>query len=98
MNDYVSPVGRGMPRLETKDKITGKAIYSDDLKLPDMLYGLIVPSPYAHARIKGYDVSAALALEGVEVVRPALALLVVGAGGGFAWLGAGRVRHGVAGV
>ena len=74
MNDHqgavgpVGPVGRNMPRLETGDKITGKAIYSDDMSRPDMLIGLIVPSTYAHARITGYDVTAALALDGVEAV------------------------------
>ena len=68
MNDYVSPVGQGIPRLETRDKITGKAVYADDLSRPDMLIGVIVPSPYAHARIAGYDVSAALALDGVAAV------------------------------
>ena len=49
MNDYVSPVGQGIPRLETRDKITGKAVYADDMSRPDMLIGAIVPSPYAHA-------------------------------------------------
>ena len=68
MNDYVSPVGQGIPRLETRDKITGKAVYADDMSRPDMLVGVIVPSPYAHARITGYDVSAALALDGVAAV------------------------------
>ena len=68
MSDYVSPVGQGIPRLETRDKITGKAVYADDMSRPDMLFGVIVPSPHAHARIAGYDVSAALALDGVEAV------------------------------
>ena len=68
MNDLQGPVGRGMPRLETGDKITGKALYSDDLSRPDMLIGLIVPSTYAHARITGIDVTGALALDGVEAV------------------------------
>ena len=35
---------------------------------PDMLFGVIVPSPHAHAGIAGYDVTAALALDGVEAV------------------------------
>ena len=68
MNDYVSPVGQGIPRLETRDKITGRAVYADDMSRPDMLVGVIVPSPHAHARITGYDVSAALALDGVAAV------------------------------
>ena len=65
MNDQARPVGRGIARLETKDKITGKAAYSDDLTRPGMLFGAIVPSPYAHARITGYGVAAARAVDGV---------------------------------
>ncbi len=68
MNDRQGPVGRGIPRLETGDKITGKAVYCDDMGRPDMLVGVIVPSPYAHARITGYDLAAARALDGVEAV------------------------------
>ncbi len=68
MNDRQGPVGRGIPRLETGDKITGRAVYCDDMTRPGMLFGVIVASPHAHARITGYDVSAALALDGVEAV------------------------------
>ncbi len=68
MNDRPGPVGRDLPRLETGDKITGRAVYADDMSRPGMLYGLIVPSPHAHARIKGCDISAARALEGVAAV------------------------------
>ena len=62
MTDYVSPVGTTMPRLETREKITGAALYTDDMTLPGMLHGAILSSPYAHARIVSYDISAAAAL------------------------------------
>ena len=38
-------VGKPVPRLEARDKVTGKAKYTRDLKLPGMLYGVIVRSP-----------------------------------------------------
>ena len=68
MSEYVSPVGTSMPRLETREKIIGRAEFSDDLFLPGMLHGAVLQSPYAHARILSYDTSAALAVPGVEAV------------------------------
>jgi CO/xanthine dehydrogenase Mo-binding subunit len=68
MNDYVNPVGAGIPRLETREKLTGQAIFTDDLFPRGMLHGAILSSPYAHARILSYDVSKAAALPGVEAV------------------------------
>ena len=68
MSEYVSPVGTSMPRLETREKIIGRAEFSDDLFLPGMLHGAVLQSPYAHARILSYDTSAALVVPGVEAV------------------------------
>ena len=68
MNDYVNPVGAGIPRLETREKLTGQAIFTDDLFPRFMLYGAVLSSPYPHARILSYDTAAALALPGVEAV------------------------------
>lgn len=61
-------VGRSIPRLEIREKVTGRAQYIADLTRPGMLYGAILQSPLPHARIKGYDVSAALELPGVHAV------------------------------
>jgi CO/xanthine dehydrogenase Mo-binding subunit len=63
--DYVNPVGQNLPRLEAREKITGRAVYSDDLSLPGMLHAAVQQSPYAHARIVSYDLSAAIAVPGV---------------------------------
>jgi len=68
MTDSVSPVGQDIPRLEAREKITGRAQYSDDMSLPGMLHGAVQQSPYAHAKIISCDVSAALALPGVVAV------------------------------
>jgi CO/xanthine dehydrogenase Mo-binding subunit len=61
-------VGRSIPRLEARAKVTGRAEYVHNLRLPGMLYGKIVRSTVAHGRIRGIDVSAALAVEGVHSV------------------------------
>jgi len=49
-------------------KVTGRATYSFDVKLPGMLYGRILRSPHPHARIIKIDASKALALNGVKAV------------------------------
>jgi CO/xanthine dehydrogenase Mo-binding subunit len=58
-------VGRSTPKLENREKVSGRAEYIDDLYRPGMLHAAILGSPYAHARILSYDVSAALAAPGV---------------------------------
>ncbi|MSP50942.1 MAG: xanthine dehydrogenase family protein molybdopterin-binding subunit [Alphaproteobacteria bacterium] len=65
MNPYIHPVGARLPRLETREKITGRAEYTDDLVRPGMLHAAILQSPHAHARIISYDTTRALAVPGV---------------------------------
>ena len=50
------------------DKVTGRARYGADINLPGLLYGKILRSPHAHARIKSIDTSKAEALPGVRAV------------------------------
>jgi 4-hydroxybenzoyl-CoA reductase alpha subunit len=57
-----------MPRVDAADKVSGKALYTDDLKRPDMLYAAILHSPLAHARILNIDLSRALRLPGVKAI------------------------------
>src|SRR5215470_8597979 len=61
-------VGRSVPRLEGEAKVTGRAEYVHNLRLPGMLHGKIFRSTVAHGRIKSIDVSAARALPGVHRV------------------------------
>ena len=65
--------GMGGSRLRKEDArfIRGKGTYVDDIKLPGMLFGAMVRSPYAHARIKSIDKSKALAVPGVVAVLTA---------------------------
>jgi len=59
-------IGARLPRLDARDKVRGRGIYTDDLKLPGMLYGALLRSPLPHARIKRIDVTRAKALAGVK--------------------------------
>src|SRR5437660_2337511 len=47
-----SIVGKSVPRKEGRRKVTGQALYIDDLTFPDMLHGVTVRSPVARGRIK----------------------------------------------
>jgi CO/xanthine dehydrogenase Mo-binding subunit len=58
-------VGRSVPRLESWLKVTGRAEYVHNLRLPGMLYGKIFRSTVAHGRIKRIDVAAAQGFAGV---------------------------------
>ncbi len=48
----MSSIGKSVPRKEGRDKVTGKALYIDDLTFPDMLHGATVRSSVARGRIK----------------------------------------------
>ena len=61
-------VGTRPLRPDGIDKVTGKARFGADMYMPDMLYGLVLRSPHAHARIKRIDAAKALALDGVKAV------------------------------
>ncbi|MGH6925564.1 MAG: molybdopterin-dependent oxidoreductase, partial [Propylenella sp.] len=56
------------PRLEAKEKVTGQAKYTVDIKRPGQLEGVILRSPYAHARVLELDLSPALEEPGVSAV------------------------------
>ncbi len=62
------PVGRSILRLEGRAKVTGRAEYVHNLRLPGMLYGKIFRSTVAHGRIKRIDITAARAVPGVHRV------------------------------
>jgi len=61
-------VGTGHPRLEGREKVTGRARYTYDVRLPRQLYALVLRSPHPHARITKIDTSAAEQLPGVHAV------------------------------
>src|SRR3989338_6528907 len=68
MSAQFESVGRRIPRIESREKVEGRAQYIADLYRPGMLHGAILQSPYPHAHILGYDCSEALAMPGVHAV------------------------------
>ncbi|HEX2514232.1 MAG TPA: xanthine dehydrogenase family protein molybdopterin-binding subunit, partial [Chloroflexota bacterium] len=61
-------VGTRPVRHDGVDKVTGRAVYGADLRLPGMLQGKVLRSPHAHARIRSLDATRALELPGVKAV------------------------------
>ena len=61
-------IGTRPIRPDGFDKVTGRANFGADLSLPGMLYGKVLRSPHAHARIRSIDVDPALATPGVKAV------------------------------
>lgn len=67
-NSQFNVVGKSVPRVDGPDKVRGKAIFTDDIKLPGLVHAKIRNSDVAHARIVRVDVSKALAVPGVLAV------------------------------
>ena len=61
-------VGKPLNRRDAAEKVTGRAKYSGDIRLPGMLYGKILHCPYPRARIVKLDTSKAEVLPGVKAV------------------------------
>src|SRR5207247_2343046 len=66
--DARATVGRSLRRIDADEKVTGKAPYAYDMALPGMVYGEILRSPLAHARITRIDTARAGELPGVLAV------------------------------
>lgn len=76
MVDYAWPdsdkrthIGKRISRLDGPVKSTGTAKYPSDIQRDGLLFGKILTSPHAHARIVSIDVSAARSMPGVKAVR-----------------------------
>jgi xanthine dehydrogenase YagR molybdenum-binding subunit len=76
MPDYSWPpqetrrlLGKRISRIDGREKATGRAKYSSDLNKPGMLFGALLTSPHAHAKVVSIDVSEAKSLDGVTAVR-----------------------------
>lgn len=64
-------LGRSLLKVDGLPKVMGTAQFADDLKRPGMLYGAMLTSPHAHAKILSIDTGPALAIEGVVAVLTA---------------------------
>jgi len=61
-------IGTPRPKIDAYAKVTGRALYADDIVLPRMVYGRLLRSPHPHARILSIDTHMALELPGVLAV------------------------------
>ncbi|MBZ5586862.1 MAG: hypothetical protein LAQ30_32685, partial [Acidobacteriia bacterium] len=68
MSSERSVVGKNVRKVDGFQLVTGRPAFTDDISIPGMLYGKILPSPHAHARIKRIDARKARALAGVHAV------------------------------
>ena len=68
-NDQLQFIGKPVPRINGRAKVTGRATYTVDVKLPGMLHARLLRSPHPHARILSVDFKAAERLPGVRAVH-----------------------------
>jgi CO/xanthine dehydrogenase Mo-binding subunit len=61
-------IGKATQRIDALEILTGKAKYVDDLKIPQMIYGKVLRSPFPHAHIRSIDTGKAEELPGVKAV------------------------------
>ena len=73
-------IGQGVSRFEDPRLIRGGGRYTDDIKLAGMTHGVVLRSPYAHAKIKSIDIKAAKAAPGVLAVLTAADVKAAGYG------------------
>ena len=67
----MSAVGQSVERADGRLKLAGQAEFTGDIRPPGMLYGAVLHSPVAHARIASIDTSAAEKADGVVAVLTA---------------------------
>ena len=67
MNNY-RVIGKSLPRQDGLDKAHGRVRYTDDFRVPGMLYAAILTSPQAHANILSIDTAQAKNAPGVRAV------------------------------
>ncbi|OGP70040.1 MAG: 4-hydroxybenzoyl-CoA reductase [Deltaproteobacteria bacterium RBG_13_47_9] len=67
MPDFIN-IGKRIPKMDAEEKVSGKAIFIHDLKVPGMLHGKILYSPHPHAKILNIDTTRAEKLPGVRAV------------------------------
>jgi CO/xanthine dehydrogenase Mo-binding subunit len=67
-------VGKRVTRIEGAGKVTGRTLYADDIKLPQMLHAKVLGSAYAHARVLSVDATKARSHPGVFAVITAAEL------------------------
>ncbi|MDD2427528.1 MAG: molybdopterin-dependent oxidoreductase, partial [Eubacteriales bacterium] len=67
-DEEFSVIGKDVPRVDARAKVTGAAVYAGDIYRRDMLHAKLLHSPHAHANIISINVEKARALPGVAAV------------------------------
>src|SRR5258708_14744958 len=75
-------LGKRISRVDGPVKVSGQAKYTYDVHRPGMLYGKVLRSPYAHAKVVSVDTSAAEKMPGVKAVH-----VIQDAGSEIYWAG-----------
>ena len=68
--DQFKLIGKKVPRLDTPDKVTGRAIYGIDVSVPGILVATIERCPVFGGKVQNFDATAAKAVKGVKAVVP----------------------------
>lgn len=68
-NQDLDVVGKPTPRLDGRAKVTGAARYTADVRLPGMLWAVVIPAPVPHGTVRRIDVRAASRSPGVQAVH-----------------------------
>lgn len=61
-------IGKNVPLLDTRDKVTGRAVFGVDVRVPNMLFATVVHPPVFGSRVGSFDPAPALAIPGVKHV------------------------------
>ncbi|MGZ5660487.1 MAG: hypothetical protein ACXWG6_03925, partial [Usitatibacter sp.] len=69
-NAQLNWIGKSVPRINGRAKVTGAARFTVDVKLPGMLHARLLRSPHPHARLVSLDLGAAKRQPGVRAVLP----------------------------
>src|SRR4051794_22372199 len=75
-------IGKPLKRLDGPQKASGRAKYTSDLKMKDLLYAAYVLCPHGHARVTAIDTGAAEKMKGVQAVH-----VIAAAGTELQWHG-----------
>jgi xanthine dehydrogenase molybdenum-binding subunit len=87
MEKELAVVGKRYPKIDSWERVSGRATYASDVQLPGMLYAKVVRSPHPHAKIVRVDTAKAKAVPGVKAVITAADL-------GISWdKSPGRSHH-----
>jgi carbon-monoxide dehydrogenase large subunit len=78
-------VGRSIPKRDSAELVTGRARFTSDIKLPGLVWGRLLRSNHAHARIKSIDTTRAKAIPGVLDVVTAADLAESGVTNQYQW-------------